>query len=110
VNFFRYERMTTRDFYRILHELQAMQRERRRTEQMAASESAAEAAGEPGPVAIAAAACVPKKPAASDEQAQVSVSLSAGVCELSGSGIGTVSSPQENSAALSEERRLPDAA
>lgn len=83
VNFFRYERMTTRDFYRALHELEAAQRDRRRAQPLPAAEpgagTQAELRNEPEPAAAAASAT-----------AEAVVSTTA---ELSGNGIRTVLSP-----------------
>jgi hypothetical protein len=53
-NFFRYERMTTRDFYRALHELEGAQRERRRSQPLPAAGPAAEPVPQPQELAAAA--------------------------------------------------------
>jgi hypothetical protein len=73
-NFFRYERTTTRDFYRSLHELEAAQRTRRRAQPIpAAAEATSELAAEAPAERAAAAGCAS--------------------AELSVNGIGTVLQP-----------------
>ena len=96
VNFFRYERTTTRDFYRVLQELREVQKERRRAERTSAAQPAAELTPKPAPLAAAAAsAAAPASQAG--EPAHTNHYPTAP--ELSGNGIGTVLSTSETPAA-----------
>ncbi|HET8549135.1 MAG TPA: hypothetical protein VFL57_14055 [Bryobacteraceae bacterium] len=96
-NFFRYERMTTRDFYRALHELEAAQRERRRGQPIPAAAPAPKTQPE-----LAAAASGGSAAQASAPETHTQSSEAA--AEVSEIGIRTVSStnPQHVPAAPPE--------
>jgi hypothetical protein len=93
VNYFRYERMTTRDFYRALEKLEATQRARRRAQSLPGHE-AAEANREPISASVTQRAETKSHPS---------------VSELSDSGIRTVSPPDTEPLPAVPEM-LPDAA
>jgi hypothetical protein len=92
VNYFRYERMTTRNFYKALEKLEATQRARRR-----AAPPAAQPAAQPPSAKSPAPAPTPAKPKPNQQP------------PLSDSGIGTVSSPHEE-APRGTKKPLSDAA
>ena len=95
VNFFRYERTTTRDFYRVLQELKALQKERHRSERLSAAQPASQAA--PQPVPLAAAAGSASVPAAQAVEPAHTIHhptpAPTPAPELSENGIGTVLQP-----------------
>jgi hypothetical protein len=95
VNYFRYERMSTRDFYRALEKLEATQRARHRAESLPAAQTASK------PVS-------PVSPASAQTDAPLPAHCLHNT-EVSDCGIGTVSPPHTDAPRLTEES-LPDAA